>query len=130
MSVPKGIILDGVHYDKLHIAALKRNGEVLDGENAGRAKSGGMIRDIIGTYYNYTATIDADEGSAAQYDAFYEQITAPVNSHTVTFPYGQGTITYNAYVSKASDEVKSITDTETRWGSLSFDFIAMSPYRR
>jgi len=125
-----GIIIDGVLYSHIHVTDIKRKGQVLDGEHAQRAKYGNMVRDIIGTYYNYTITIDSDEAERAEYDSFYEVITAPVDSHTVVMPYGQRILEYAAYISNASDEALFIDDDGVSWGHLTIDFVAMSPQRR
>lgn len=126
----KGITVDGVLYEHVHLASLKREGEVLDGPNAKRSVAGGMIRDVIGTFYNYTAQIDADEASVQEYDALYEVLSAPVPSHNIVMPYGQTTKTFKAYVTKVSDELEAVDDTRQRWGSMSFKFVAMQPNRR
>lgn len=109
---------------------LKRSGKVLDGDNATRGKSGRMIRDIIGTYYNYSMEIDTRGLDVAAYDALYEVLSAPVDFHTITVPYGQGTLTFEAYVSNVDDALKLMQDGRSLWGGLSFDFIAMEPQRR
>ena len=46
--------VDGVSYNVIvPEGGLKRQGRVLDGESVGRMLSGRMMRDIVGTYYNY-----------------------------------------------------------------------------
>lgn len=109
---------------------LKRSGKVLDGENAERAKSGRMIRDIIGTYYNYSLQLDTANLDVAEYDALYEVLSAPVDYHVITMPYGQGTITFDAYVANVDDELKRMEPGRNLWGNLTFNFIAMAPRRR
>lgn len=126
----QGITVDGVLYSNVHIASLKREAEVLDGENAKRSKAGNMIRDVIGTYYNYTAQIESDNASVAEYDSLYQVLSAPADYHTIIVPYGQTTMTFNAYVTKVSDEVVTINGNTTLWGSMSFKFVAMQPQRR
>jgi len=123
------ITLDGVTYSTLHIVKLKRSFSVLDGKNAGRVQTGAMERDIIGTFYNYSAEIDPDSASRADYDSFFEVISAPVDSHTLVVPYGQTTMTFDAYVTTGSDELLDMLDSANRWGNLSFNFIAMAPQR-
>ena len=122
-------VIDGQTYPHIHVVSLKRNFAVLDGPNAGRNLSGTMIRDIIGTYYNYSMEVDGDEKYPAEYDSFYEKISAPVRSHSMTFPYGQSTLTFDAYVSNGSDNLEYMGD-HNRWGTLSFNFVAMAPKRR
>jgi hypothetical protein len=122
--------IDGVSYNVLvPSGGLKRSAKVLDGDNVGRMQSGRMKRDIIGTYYNYSMQIDTRGLNAAQYDALYQVLTAPVDYHTVVVPYGQSTLTYEAYVSNVDDEVILMQDGRNLWGNLSVDFIAMEPDR-
>ena len=123
------IILDGVTYSTLHVVSMKRSFSVLDAENAGRMSNGQMQRDIIGTYYNYSVEIDADAASRSDYDTFFEAISAPVDSHTLKIPYGQTTMTFQAYVTQGSDELEAMLPSANRWGGLSFNFIAMAPQR-
>ena len=129
MAISAPIKLDNVLYPHIHILSIKRNFQVLDGENAGRVMTGTMERDIIGTYYNYSVEIDADDATPAEYDNFYEAITAPVDSHTIIVPYAQTTLTFQAYVAQGSDELDFMMSSQNRWGNLSFNFIAMSPQR-
>lgn len=123
------IILDGVTYSTLHVVSLKRSFSVLDTENTGRMSNGQMQRAIIGTYYNYSVEIDADAASRSDYDTFFEAISAPVDSHTLKIPYGQTTMTFQAYVTQGSDELEAMLPSANRWGGLSFNFIAMAPQR-
>lgn len=123
------ITLDGVTYQTLHVVKLTRNFAVLDGENAGRVTSGEMIRDVIGTFYNYTVEIDPDAASREDYDAFYEVISSPEDAHLLVVPYGQTTLTFYAYVSQGQDELTMMEDAANRWENLSFSFIAMQPQR-
>lgn len=124
-----GLNVDGVNYDNIHITSLQRNAEVLDGPNATRTTSGSMVRDILGTFYNYSVEVDSDEASVAEYDALYEVLSAPEDCHVIVMPYGQTTLTFQAYVTKVADEIIHINDVEQRWGSMSFQFIAMRPQR-
>ena len=49
--------IDGNSYD-VEIGSIKRKFSVLDGDKAGRAADGSMMRNIIGTYYNYSMQIN------------------------------------------------------------------------
>lgn len=124
------LTMDGVTYSSLHVTKLTRKFTVMDGENAGRGTTGDMIRDLIGTFYNYSVEIDADGASRADYDEFYEAISAPVESHELEIPYGQETLIFHAYVTQGQDELLFMERYANRWGTLTFNFIAMSPQRR
>ena len=122
--------VDGTAYNVLIPRdGLKRSGQILDGDNAGRLQTGRMERDIIGTYYNYTLQIDTKGLSVSDYDALYEVLTAPADYHVVTLPYGQSTITFDAYVSGVEDTLVMAQDTRTTWGGMTVNFVAMSPKR-
>ena len=123
------LTLDGVTYSTIHVMNLKRSFSVLDGPNAGRVQTGSMQRDVIGTFYNYSAEIQADTASRADYDAFWEAISAPVESHVLVVPYAQTTLTFDAYVTQGADELLLMEPAANRWGNLSFNFIAMAPQR-
>lgn len=126
----KYIKIDGVTYNGIRVLSVKRNFSVTDGDNAGRlATSGRMVRDIIGTFYNYAFTIDPKSASPLTYDAFYQVITSPVASHEVVVPYGQGTLTFDAYITTGDDELVLIGDDANRWKNLSFNVLAMAPQR-
>uniref|UniRef100_A0AAU8B0M2 Uncharacterized protein n=1 Tax=Dulem virus 35 TaxID=3145753 RepID=A0AAU8B0M2_9CAUD len=118
---------------RLWVTSLKRSFQVLDTENSGRLQSYLMHRDIAGTFYNYTLEIDPDKSNRADYDQFYEIVSAPVESHSMVFPYGQETLEFEAYVTNGEDELR-MEETEdghiNKWSGLSLNFVAMEPYRR
>lgn len=126
-----GFIIDGIEFTKAVIDKPKRSFQVLDGENAGRTiVNGDMERDVIGTYYNYSVTVDATFMTAEEYDELYEIISAPVDFHKLEVPYGQTVYVYEAYITNGSDELERIDNDKSYWGNLSFNFIAKSPKRR
>lgn len=122
--------VDGVEYPGVNVISLERTGAVLDGSNAGRTMDGAMKRDIIGTYYNFNLELTSDYSDLEQYDALYEVITAPVDSHTITMPYGQGTITFEAYVANVTDNLLHRRERFSKWNNMKVNFIAMEPQRR
>lgn len=124
------IVVDGVEYSKIHVMSLKRSFSVLDGENAGRTMDAAMHRDVLGTFYNYSMEIDPYDSDPEEYDSFWETISAPVDSHTVSFPYGRDMLTFEAYVSNGEDELFDILKGSNRWDNMSVNFIAMEPQRR
>lgn len=123
--------LDGKAYNVfVPQGGIKRSGQIVDGENSGRSLSGNMIRDVIGTYYNYSISVDVQQLSVSEYDALYDAITAPVDYHMLTVPYGQGTLTFKAYITSGDDVLETMADGMNRWGQLTMSFIAMAPQRR
>ena len=129
MTAP--FVLDGVSYKvTVPVGGLKRSFKILDGRNAGRVLSGDMERDVIGTFYNYELQIVAHGTDLAEYDVLYEALSAPVNFHIVSFPYGQQTLTFRAYVTEGQDSISRITGGKNYWRGLTVQFIAKSPQRK
>lgn len=126
-----GITIDGTEYNiRIKYETLKRAFEIKEGPNSGVSIEGTMIRDIIGTKYNYQIDIEPDPADPTDYDAFYELMSEPVASHEVTFPYGQETITFNAAIQSGSDIYYGNIGGSNRWRGLSIVFQAFEPQRR
>ena len=124
----KLIKVDGVAYEVFD-TKITRGFQILDGENVGRLMNGSMQRDVIGTYYNYTWELSPSDYE--EYDELYEVLSAPVDSHLITVPYGRNsTKTYEAYVTSGQDELIHTEDGDNYWDGLSIQFIAMNPSRR
>lgn len=121
--------IDGRRYD-VSVVSLKRKAAVLDGPNAGRSLDAVMHRDILGTFYNYSVTLNTSNITDGEYDELYETLTAPVDSHLCKFPYGQGTITFEAYIANADDDLLRMAEGKNLWNNLTVDFVAKAPQRR
>ena len=120
--------IDGRSYD-VEIVSLKRKFSVLDGDKAGRAADGSMMRNIIGTYYNYSMQINTERLSRSEYDSLYEILSAPADSHTVVLPYGRETLSQQMYVTGGEDDLR-IDNAGNIWDNLSIEFVAMTPKRK
>lgn len=128
---PYGIMVDGVHYSvHVNYASLQRDFELIEGENSGRMLTGRQTRDLIGTNYNYTLKIQPNPKNREDYDALYEVLSAPVESHVVSLPYGQGSITFEAMVESGSDTFMGTMGGKQRWQGLSVTFRCIEPYRQ
>lgn len=122
----KPFILDGVAYN-VHVLKLTRKFSVLDSDKTGRTQDGSMYRDVIGTFYNYSMTVAEKDGDAESFDAFWEAISTPVESHECVFPYGQDTLSQTMYITSGEQDIGQILSNSTRWGELSISFVAMEP---
>lgn len=85
--------------------------------------------DIKGTYYDYDVELATYKMQVAEYDSLYEILTAPQESHTVTLPYGQTTLTFEARVSVASDSLIKSFAAFKKWSSLKVTFEALTPQK-
>ena len=121
--------IDGRYYNVLiPEKGIKRSFSVTDSDKAGRVLTGRMQRDIIGTFYNYTVQLDTNMLSESEYDELYEVLSAPVDYHQITVPYGQNALTFDAYVT-SGDDTLNMARSSKRWSGLSINFIAMEPQR-
>lgn len=126
-----GITIDGIDYNiRLKYETLRRAFEINEGQNSGNALDGTLIRDIIGTRYNYEIDIEPDPADPSDYDAFYDLISSPVAAHEVSFPYGQETITFRAVIQSGTDTYYGVVGCKRRWGGLSIVFQALTPQRK
>lgn len=122
------VTIDGTPFD-VGVAYIKRKARIPDGPNAGEAKRGDWIRDVYGTFYDYILAFDTSAGlSKEDYDTMYSILTAPVEFHTLVVPYGQSTLSFNAGITGAEDNV-ILMDDGTVWGNLSITFRAKKPQR-
>ena len=109
---------------------IKRSFAVLDRDTTTRLISGDLVRDVIGTFYNYTIEIDAQYTSKDEYDKLYEVLSEPVDFHTLQISFGQDLLTFQAYVTSGKDTLKKASPDGNTWHGLSVNFIAKSPERR
>ena len=79
-----------------------------------------------GVHYRVRVVYDRYPGD---YDAFFAAVTAPVATHTVVMPHGQGTITYQAMVYSAQHTSRGKMAGKRRWHGLSVQFQANAPQR-
>ena len=120
--------IDGVEL-RVNVIKLERGFSVTDTENSGRTQDFSMHRDVAGTFYNYTLEIEPESEHRADYDTFYNIISAPVESYRMVFPHNQETLEFKAYVTQGKDSLKRISG-KNLWSGLSVYFVAMEPQRR
>lgn len=60
---------------------------------------------------------------------FSRQSAPPVDSHSITVPYGQGTITFDAMVTAGNDRFRGRVGQQQRWKGLQVQFTAIKPQR-
>ena len=122
--------MDGTTYRvRIVYDTLIRSFELLEGVNAGEMLSGRHERDLLGTGYTYQMQVEPDPRYPTDYDAFFEAISAPVDSHTIIMPYGQTTITYEAMVESGQDTYRGIVGGRTKWRGLTVQYRYIEPQR-
>lgn len=123
--------IDGIEFTRAVVSEPERSFSIVDGENAGRLIATlKMERDVLGTFYNYTLTIDHSFMADEEYFELYNLVSAPVDSHIIEVPFNGETLIFNAYVTSGKDKLKGITNGRNIWSELSLNFVAMEPKRR
>lgn len=122
--------MDGTTYRvRIVYDTLVRSFELLEGVNAGEMLSGRHERDLLGTGYTYQMQVEPDPRYPTDYDAFFEAISAPVDSHTIIMPYGQSSITYEAMVESGQDTYQGTVAGQTKWRGLTVQYRYIEPQR-
>ena len=127
----ESINIDGKDYNVLVVyPSRRRRFTIREGNNSGVSLSFRKIRDIFGTEYGYSMTIKFNPQFPEDYDALYEVISAPVESHRVIIPYGQETLEFDAAVYSGEDLDMGVHAGVRRWTDLVLTFEPMEPQRR
>ena len=123
-----GIQMDGITYRvRAEFESLEEEAALEEGVNAGTMLSGDHERDLVGTYLSHALDVEPDPRYPADYDAFYSAIIAPVPSHSIVMPHGQGTVTYDAMVSEAGHRSRGRLAGVRRWSGLRVAFSSIRP---
>lgn len=125
-----GIFMDGTLYRvRVVYNTMERSFSLQSGENEGYMLSGRHERDLLGTGYAYEMAIEPDPADPEAYDQFYEAVSAPVDSHQITMPYGQTTISFQAEISGGKDTWAGRLAGVNRWTGLKIKFSPISLQR-
>lgn len=97
------ITIDGQTFE-VGIVKIDRKATI-EKEALGQTQDGTTHYNTRGTRYDYEVTFATRKMNIEEYDRLYEVLTDPVDTHEVTMPYGQSTITFNASITGASDSI-------------------------
>lgn len=121
------ITIDNNNYDVGVIKITRKASQRI--ENLGTTMDLRKHYDIKGTYYDYEVEFGTRNMSLNDYDSLYEALTTPQESHIVTVPYGQSTLTFECRVSVASDTLIKSFSNFKKWGTLKVTFEALTPQK-
>lgn len=122
--------MDGTLYRvRVVYNSMERSFELRGGVNSGYMLSGRHERDLLGTGYSYQLGVEPDPAHPEDYDAFFEAVSAPVDTHQITLPYGQKTMTFEAEISSGSDTWGGTLAGVSRWSGLKVRFSPISLQR-
>lgn len=84
---------------------------------------------VKGTYYDYEVEFYPRKMNRIDYDSLYEVLTDPTEYHTVTLPYAQTNITFQARITTTQDVLLNRYGTKTMWGGITVNFEALTPQK-
>lgn len=119
------IKVDGTTYN--FPCDISRKARIVSSDVSGMLMNNTEYNDALATYYDYTIKIAVPITDMTDYAAFFEQVTAPVNSHTFTFPYNQGTKNIVAKVESISDRYFREVNGVQVWRSVQLNIHALRP---
>jgi hypothetical protein len=132
MSQALGVTVDGTLYKVgIEYKSMKRTFEIKEGSGKTSAISGKVKLDPIGLYYTYKMKFRSIPGQQADYDALFLKLSEPVYSHSISFPFAQTMISFDAMIESGSDTYKGFDYDEfngqhtklRQWDELEITFI-------
>ena len=127
------IKLNGIEFDAdVAISSYNRYFNVLDGKNAERAQSGGLIRDVIGTYIGHKIKVFRRSDNYSGLDDFWDYLVQHSVDDSVKLEAadGQTTISYDAYYTSGSQSIEKVDGGINYWGEIEINFIPINPQIR
>lgn len=103
--------------------------QLIEGPNAGDMLSGRHERDLVGSSDTYEMAVEPDWSYPSDFDAFYDALRAPVDSHTITVLDGQNTVTYEAMIQSGQRTYKGLLGGVHRWAGMVVRFVPVTPQR-
>lgn len=119
------IKVDGTTYN--FPCDISRKARIVSSDVSGMLMDNTEYNDALATYYDYTIKIAVPITDMNIYAAFFEQVTAPVPSHTFTFPYNQSTKDIVAKVESISDRYFREVNGVQVWRSVQLNIHALKP---
>lgn len=121
------ILIDNQKFD-VGITKITRKVSQL-AESLGTTMDGTKHYDVKGTYYDYDVVFNTRAMNVAEYDKLYDLVTAPVESHEVTLPFGQSTITFLARTKVGNDSIVFNYTNSRKWGGFTVTFESLIPQK-
>lgn len=122
------LTVDGITYRvRILRDTYADNFTLVEGPNAGDMQSGRHERDLVGTRAVYEMGVEPDPAYPDDFDALYELLRSPVDSHVVTVLDGQSSLTYSAQIQSGGRIYKGRVGGRRMYGGSVFRFVPTSP---
>ncbi len=123
------LIIDGHDYSDNVFTSVRRTADVRDTDLSGDMLDGTYHRDLMGVYFDYEMKILCKLYDAQTRDTLYELLVQAVESHEITLPYNNTTMTFRAYIQTVKDDLYRIDSNGTIWRNLTVTFKAQEPQK-
>lgn len=124
------IKIDGKNYNINWVMdSLQQTAEILNGNDSGRLQGTyNMYLQYGATFLNHKGDIVKSAGcTEGEWNLVFRVLMNPKNKHTITFPFDDGEIQFDVYISSIARGLKLIKQTN-KWDNVySVSFISMNP---
>lgn len=123
-----GINMDGIQYRvRIVYDTYADSFQLIEGPAMGDMLSDRHERDLIGTKATYEMGVEPDPLYPEDFDAFYESIRSPVNTHRITVFDGQQDLTYDAMITAGRRVFKGILSGVREYAGSVIQFVPVEP---
>lgn len=119
--------IDGTFYD--FPCDISRKARIVSSDVSGMLMDKTEYNDALATYIDYTIKLAIPIDRMGEYTTFFEQVSAPVDSHTFTLPYNQTSIDIIGKIDSVSDVYYREVNGVQIWRSVSISIHALRPSR-
>lgn len=120
--------IDGTYY--YFPCDISRKVRITSSDVSGMLMDRTEYNDALATYYDYTLKFAIPINRMNLYAAFFEQVTAPEDKHTFTFPYNQNKIDIVGKVESVSDVFFRSINGVNIWRSVQMTVKALEPSKK
>ena len=121
--------IDGHAYDIGVVAPIQRVATLKpDVLTSGEMLDYSVRTDVVGTFYTYSMAIEP-KGNRIDYDALYEDLTAPASHRAFDVPYGQGRLEFTGRIDTVMDTLTRYINGVATWRGMTVTFIPDQPQR-
>lgn len=125
--------MDGIEYNAEWVFnSMKQKAEIINGDNSGRLQgTKEMYLEYLATFFNHSGQIvKSSSCSSSEWDNLFTALANPINLHTITFPFNQGYITSEIYISSVERTLVKVNPQETenkhKWSNAyDVEFVAV-----
>ena len=116
--------IDGQSFD-VDVVSLQREFSLAEAHPAAMTLDGSFHRELTGSYCNYQLTVRTRR-DPRELERFWEAVSAPKETITCTFPYGDGVLTQQMFVQSGTQALTGAVGTN-RWDSITLRFVGAKP---